>query len=337
MGHIMNFKKNDNNIPINLNIGAIMENEVNNDNNAHLAVSEVKKINNSNKKKTNFIWMDPEIENEKNIYHYNIIFKNNNIDCLKFDNIDDGYNYLLEKQNEFKEFNIIISLKFFNDFYSKIRENINNIKYAPTIIIFTSDEKRCLNHLRMNNIYNNNDIFNTKFIFTLQSQIENFINNNIEQEDDLTFDIIDYLEQLIVPNYYYYLLENVNEPEIYYFNSFIRKTFLPPENKEEIEEKISSGKIPLDLKMLNKLSNSNIQELLDQIENKKLPKQIILKYWLRMYSIQSEFFNELNSSLRKKDKNMYFYYPLIKLCYEGVKKGFIKPYYNKIYRCSKIK
>ena len=89
--------------------------------------------------------------------------------------------------------------------------------------------------------------------------------------------------------------------------------------------------------MLNKLSNSNIQELLDQIENKKLPKQIILKYWLRMYSIQSEFFNELNSSLRKKDKNMYFYYPLIKLCYEGVKKGFIKPYYNKIYRCSKIK
>ena len=55
----------------------------------------------------------------------------------------------------------------------------------------------------MNNIYNNNDIFNTKFIFTIQSQIENFINNNIEQEDDLTFDIIDYLEQLIVPNYYY--------------------------------------------------------------------------------------------------------------------------------------
>ena len=90
----------------------------------------------------------------------------------------------------------------------------------------------------MNNIYNNNDIFNTKFIFTIQSQIENFINNYIEQEDDLTFDIIDYLEQLIVPNYYYYLLENVNKPEIYYFNIFIRKTFLPPENKEEIEKKI---------------------------------------------------------------------------------------------------
>ena len=49
---------------------------------------------------------------------------------------------------------------------------------------------------------------------------EDFINNKIPEEDDVTFDLIDNLDQLIVPNYYSYLLEDVNIHEIKNFNKF---------------------------------------------------------------------------------------------------------------------
>ena len=137
------------------------------------AINEFKdKINNEYV----WVWIDPLIENEENQFHYNILFKNNGIGCLKFDNVDEGYNHLIDKYNKFKEIIIIISLKLFNNFYLKIKENINDIKFSPTIIIFTSDKERCKNQLKMNNIYNfNNDLFDTQNIFTKQAQIENFM------------------------------------------------------------------------------------------------------------------------------------------------------------------
>jgi len=216
----------------------------------------------------------------------------------------------------------MISLKLFINFYLKMKENIHNIKFSPTIIIFTGDEEICRNQLKMNNIYNsNNDLFDTQYIFTTQIQIEKFMIGNIPEDNDFTFDIINYLDQLIIPNYYSYLLEDVNQPEIYYFNLFLKRKFpeMPkkPENLEENYEELK------DLKYLKKLGNEIIQEKLKQIENKKLPKEIILKYWLWIYSAESEFYDKLNISLRKKDKEMYFYYPFIKLCYEGIRKGFL--------------
>ena len=39
------------------------------------------------------------------------------------------------------------------------------------------------------------------------------------------------------------------------------------------------------------------QKLLNQIELKKLPKEIIIKYWLRIYTMESEFYYILNESL----------------------------------------
>jgi hypothetical protein len=61
----------------------------------------------------------------------------------------------------------------------------------------------------MNNIYYKNDIFDTKLIFTQEFQVSNYIDDIPEQKNDLTFDIIDNIDQLIVPNYYSYLLGDI--------------------------------------------------------------------------------------------------------------------------------
>ena len=183
----------------------------------------------------------------------------------------------------------------------------------------------------MNNIYYNNKFLDKKLIFTHPSEIEDFINNKQKEDNDLTFDIIDNIAQLIIPKYYSYLLDDVNYTEIFYFNSYLRKILLRPTEKEIDELKKTD-----EFKIIQIYGNELVQKLLNQIELKNLPKEIIIKYWLRIYTMESEFCYMLNESLRKKDKQVYFYYPFIKLCYEGVKKGYLKSYNKELYRYSQI-
>ena len=60
-----------------------------------------------------YIWIDPQIENEENKSHYNDLFADESISCSKFNNIDEGYNYLTQKEKNYKEIIIIISGKLF--------------------------------------------------------------------------------------------------------------------------------------------------------------------------------------------------------------------------------
>ena len=124
----------------------------------------------------------------------------------------------------------------------------------------------------MNNIYYNNYLLDNKLIFNDPYEILNFINNKKIEENDLTFDIIDNFDQLIIPHYYSYLLEDVNFPEILYFNSYLKKILRIPTEEEINElEKTDNDK----LKQLN--GNELAQKLLNQIELKKLLKEIIIK------------------------------------------------------------
>ena len=278
-----------------------------------------------------YIWIDPEIENEENTDHYNYLFTQKNIDCKRFDKCKEGFDYLIQKENDFKEIVIIISGKLFKEFYYLMKKNIKSIKFSPIIVVFTDSAHLFINQLKMNNIYYKNDLFDTKLIFNRRIQLEDFLENKIREGNDLTFDIIDNLDQLIIPTYYAYLLDDVNIIEIDYFNNFLQKKFLPP-SEEEIKDLTKKDPKALNLKF----GNQTIPLILNQIKDKKIPKEILIKYWLKIYCLQSEFYNEQNKSLRNADNEVYFYYPFIKLCYEGIKKGYLKSYNKEIYRCSKI-
>ncbi len=63
-----------------------------------------------------------------------------------------------------------------------------------------------------------------------------------------------------------------------------------------------------------------MSKLINQIKNKNLQKEILIKYSTRIYSIQTKYFLNNNKTLRYKDENTYFYFTFLKLCYEGIKK-----------------
>jgi len=252
-----------------------------------------------------YMWIDPAIYNYENKMYYENLTSGKNIKIERFENIDEGYNFFIQEKNNFERFVIIISGKLFNDFYYRIKRNINSINFSYNIIIFTSRIDLVIKQLKMNNIYYFNDLFNTKMIFDKISQIEDYIDNKFQEESDLTFDIIDNLEQLIIPNYYQILFNDVNEGEIKLYNNYLIEKF----------------------GCKNKLGNKEIHKLICRIQDGNLQKQILIKFWLKIYTLQSDFYRELNESLRKKDrKKSLSHYPFIRLCYEGIKNGFVKSY-----------
>ena len=266
-----------------------------------------------NKDGRSYVWIDPDINSVKNKDNLNYLQKVKKIDIKTYDNIKSCFDeYLSLEDKKFQEIVIIISGKLFYKFVQILKININKINFSPTILIFTSKIDLLIDQLKMHNMYYNNDLFDSRLIFTNPSDILDYFKDNIQEESGLTFDIIEYPEQLIIPNYYTYLLEDTYPHEIEYFNNYLLQNFPPS------------------------ILNEEIHDLVKQIRNKPQPLKIIIQYWLRIYTLQSDFFGKLNKSLRNKNRNSFFYYPFIKICYEGMRKGILTPYKKEIYRCSRL-
>ena len=83
------------------------------------------------------IWIDEKVENNENQDYFGkmkLIFKNVKINT--FNNLDEGFNYLLELN--FETIFIIISGRLYEKYYYRLRKNIKNLKIIPITIIFTS-------------------------------------------------------------------------------------------------------------------------------------------------------------------------------------------------------
>ena len=281
--------------------------------------------------KRNFIWIDENIYNKENKSFYGYLFETNNIKCERFESLDKGFNYLIDDNNNFKNFVIIISGKLFKTFYQLINKNIISINNALKIIIFCNDKEFWINNLKMNNIYYNQYFFDSQYIINLPQDIKNIIDDKIEDKEELTFDLIENYEQLIIPTYSSYLFDKVEDYEIDYYNDYLMKNFPPDPKINDYIEKGTHKEY-----VAKNIGKNKIYELVSQLKDKKLHKRIILRYWLRIYTLQSEFFIKLNKLFRQKDKKMSFFYPFIKLCYEGIKNNYIKTCSQEIYRCSLI-
>ena len=104
---------------------------------------------------------------------------------------------------------------------------------------------------------------------------------------------------MVVPLYYSSLfLEDVSTLDIISFNQILFYKY-----KDKAEEK----------------------NLIEQLLDKNIPKVILYKYWLRLYTLNGNFYRNLNEDLRKSSFNICSYFPFIKTCYEGVRKHIIQP------------
>ena len=217
----------------------------------------------------------------------------------------------------------------------KFKNNLKDFYIVPKIIIFTKDKKLFLvnnsniKDIIENNFYNLGGIqtlfkgvyedFLIKNLWKKNFQIKNkCLNNNIGEQ--YTFEYINNKLELYLPVFYKSLIK-LNEKDIleelthYLYNSYSK--------------------------------NKYIKELLGLIDGiPEIPVEILCKYYARLYTIESEFYKDINKSLRERnplledkellysaDKNNNYSITFIKSFYVGIEKGcFDLDFNKKLYR-----
>ena len=258
----------------------------------------------------NYMWIDKDVNKTFFEFEYFNELFNEKRKCYKFDKVDEGLEKLFSLK--YQDITIIISGSFFPEFYEKFDQYINTTKDFkefpfPTVVIFCREKELFISNLILNNNYDNNYLLNKDLIFNVLDELVKYINGDKEDED-LTFDEVKNLKELIIPCFYSYLIQDVTENEIDYYNNNILTNF---EDNDKEKEKQIKGLI-INLK-----------------KRKIITKELICKNWLRIYTIQSSFFPQMNKALRREDETKFLYHPLIKICHEGVRNKFLYPIFKK--------
>ena len=262
------------------------------------------------------VWIDKKVNNSENT-GYQKEFRNiNNLDLHCFENVYDGINFL--KKIEFKRTIIITSGSIYSEFINVFKKNINELRIAPRIIIFTSNKSNYINKnssiLPINHPFYNAggvvDFFGPvkEFILSKKGYQINIIEQSIfqrEKTDKFNFEYISDKNQLILPIFFPEYIKVPTEVEIQFFNKYMLKHY---DNFSEIKYLYSQ-----------------------LVEVSQIPVEILSKFWIRSYTAESDFYGEMNKNLQKnKIKN---YLPFIQMVYEAIKKKSLKPVYDKkLYR-----
>ena len=297
--------------------------------------------NNEKQNLKHLIWIDPKVYNEENESYWKDMERSGFSNIQLFDNINNAFDYI--KKIKFESTKIILSGRIYIDFILKFKENIKDLNVIPEIAIFTGDKNKFLDYIKTSKVSMNiiNDPFykygkinvsydeikdflrTKKFIeenklinfngnnevkFTLETinNKEKIIDNNNIQ---LTFEYIDCIEKLELPLLYQSLINLTEIDNIEIYNEYIYSKYY---------------------------KESNLIELLNDIYNiPNIPKELLCKYYIRLYTIDSNLYKDINNDLRNKKKENYL--PFIKILYEGIKLKALKISSNKeLYRGSKI-
>ena len=298
---------------------------------------------------SNVIWIDANIKNEEN-QEYQKDFKKEFKKFFPYIKVKDGINKL--KEIKFKETYLITSGSLYPEFISDFKKNLNDIYNIPKIIIFCATKENLIkNNMNLKETFED-PYFNNGGIQTLFSDVMNFLKKknqknllnkkketkqfktNIEnkseemqeneqlkvdfenllekrqENEQLTFEYINQKEKLYLPLYYKTLIK-INKDD-----NFDKCT-------QDIYKKYSN--------------DSTIDKLLSPIINlSKIPNELLCKYYLRLYTAESQFYRDINKNLREGKKEEFMDY--IKVLYEGLKLNSLPSSFNEtLYRGSLIK
>ena len=271
--------------------------------------------------KENLIWLDKNINSEENLHYQNIIVESNKFKFYAFTSVAESIEQI--KKIKFEKTYIVISGSLSKEFFYEFEKIINEILLCPKIIIFTS--KKSFNLIKKNILnLDNFSFFDINLIFDNFSFYNNLILteniykpinvppiNSKDYENCFTFEYVNGLNDLILPLTFKEFVEIPTKNEILEFNEFLLDKY--QKSSRELKDLIS--------------------QLLVDIN---IPLQILVKYWIRAYTIQSNFYGEINYILIKKLNNDFDIY--IRVLYQGLKMKAIKPLINvELYRGSLIK
>ena len=262
----------------------------------------------------NIIWLDSNIENEEINKYIEELNSDNSGKIEKYKEIDDVIKKLLEIN--FEETKIVVIDSLYSEFIKKFKEVINQMKVIPKIIVFTNNKEKFIKDNKKYNDKDNKFFSNGGIATTLETIKEllkveiDFNDLNIPDEVQLKFEYIEKKEQLVLPMFFKALIELTSNDNMKKFNNFLYVNY--------------SAK------------NVQIKNLLRLIISMQyIPIELLSKYYVRLYSLDSNFHKEMNNNLGQNKIQEYL--PFIKTLYEGVKLKSLPLANNKIlYRGAKI-
>ena len=318
----------------------------------------MEQLNQSNAQDHSIIWIDKNIftneyeqyRNELGIKYYKEIPAEETTCNLDINQKGDefeyhGYKYKIRITNDSEEgVKIIKNIKKFSDviiivgensfynFVDKFDENLKDIYVIPQIIIF-NPKKRQLSSRRKN-------LFNCcakekDYRFYLNEGIK----INFDEVKDSIESHIESLEKL--KNYGYNNSSNNSHVEhrdkqsdLLFYGVKEEKDLMLPTTffkillKSELEE--NNEFIQEIKKTYMKDPNYNIL-LYPIAKYQNIPVELLSKYYIRMYTIEGNFYKIMKQNLFKKNQNNYIYLPYIKTLYAGLEKEALKTYKGEIY------
>lgn len=270
----------------------------------------------------NLIWIDQNVENEDNKSFIKEIKNKFKINVTIFSDIELGLNYILNNL-KFKSFLVVVSGKYFPSYIEGLNKNINNLASVPISIVFTF-YKNLYTKFSICKEKIGDKFFNPGGLADSFIEIEEFISRYLKIKSSkfkkealkkptnydscYSFEYITNDCQLIYPSIYNEIITNkkIEREEIESFNCFLKENF-----GDKINELIK----PLNL-------------------TKNIPPEILSKYYVYAYSLETPFYHILNRDLMllKGEK----YYPFIKTLYKGMNYYHYKDLESPLYRRSRI-
>ena len=264
----------------------------------------------------NLIWIDENLDTTENTAYISELKTNKSFKLETFKKIDDSLKYL--KTLNFEETKIIISGRLYSKFVQDFNITLKGAKVLPKILVFTGSKKKFIEY---NSDYLNNakNVFDFCGIFTSFKEIKEFIKNDSnsytkilkvsETSEEFTFEFIDKKEKLILPLFYQSLMDKSTNEKILEYAKYLYKMY----------SKNNQMKASLDI----------------IISDSKASMEKISKSFVRIYTIECNFYRDINKDLRMNKFENHL--PFIKALYEGVRLKYLPLSADKIlYRAAKM-
>ena len=257
----------------------------------------------------NLIWIEPNYK--ENPEYLNILKSKLNITNLfTFEDVEKGIKQIIEIK--FEELFVVINGELIDGFFAELNNCVNKLNVIVNLIIF-ANEKRKNEIIGNKSKYENFPFFDIQLVFVnILDVIKKITSDDIEKyfSDDskFSFELIENERQMLMPvNYHKIISYKPIQEDINNFTGYINEEFK---------------------------SNFMINKLLKYTYISNIPDQILIKYWLKLYTIP-DFSEFINNHLKKKEG--YNFRTYIQLLYFGLKVDYISPCTNnQLYRGSII-
>ena len=294
-----------------------------------------------NENNIKIIWIEENILRDKYTNYYNEFHKaihencpeyKNLIQFKAYDKLDGSINYIITNL-KFEATFVIISGTLYYDFFIEFYNNINKIYIIPQIIIFAKNNIINKKEILKNNVLKNN--FYKGRVYNSFEKIKKYIIGEIRErkvpnekvikfneqnfDDGLIFEYIEKKEQLLLPMFYKVLIES---NPTYSNQQFIVNLYKRIQDNAQNQDEIDALK--------------NLIKSIFTI--KDIPTQLLSKYYVRIFTYESNIYKDLNIYLRNNNEpEMSIYLPFIKELYKGVDLKSLPLYSQneKLYRGSK--